>query len=144
MYPQLALYGSGNAVVVWERWNGTNVIVQGALRPTAGPWQAAQDLSPAGGNASNAQVALNGAGDAVAVWSHQILSDTTVQGAVRPAGGSWGAAQDLSPADLDERQIAGRAGLRRQRPRRVGALEWREPDRAGRVAPVGRSLAGAG
>ena len=122
-YPQVAVNGAGTAVVVWERWNGTNVIVQGALRPTAGPWQVAQDLSPAGGNASNAQVALSGAGDAVAVWSHQILADTTVQGAKRPAGGAWRCCAGPVGAELEQRQRAGRAGLRRKRARRVGALE---------------------
>lgn len=95
--PQVALDAAGNAVAVWHRSNGTNDIVQAAVRPPGGAWQPGQDLSAPGEDASQPQVALDPAGDAVAVWRRATGTNLIVQAAVRPgASGIWQGAQDLS------------------------------------------------
>ena len=101
--PEVALDPQGNAVAVWERFNGTNFIVQGAVRPAAsGVWQTPLDLSVAGQSAELPKVALDPQGNAVAVWQRFNGTDEIIQGAVRPAGsGVWQAPIDLSVAGQD-------------------------------------------
>jgi PKD domain len=96
--PQIAMNAAGEAVAVWERSNGTNVIVQGSIRPAGGSFSAPADLSQAGGDADEPQVAIDGAGDAVAVWQRSNGTNTIVQEAFRLAGSGFSAPVDLSQA----------------------------------------------
>ena len=106
--PQLAVDAAGNAVAIWRRYNGTNYIVQSSTRPAGGPWQPPLDLSAAGQSASEPQLAVDSAGNALAIWSLSNGSNTIVQSATRPAGGSWQVAHDLSTIgrNASEPQIA--------------------------------------
>src|SRR5438874_586268 len=89
--PQVAFDGSGNALAVWRRSNGTNFIVQSAFRPAGGAFGAPVDLSAAGQNAFQPQVAFDGAGNALAVWERSNGTNNIVQSSFRPAGGAFGA-----------------------------------------------------
>jgi hypothetical protein len=100
-FPEVAFDGQGNAIAVWRRFDGTNFIVQAAVRAAGGSFGAAQDLSAAGQTANDPQVAVDGQGNAIAVWSRSNGTNDIVQAAVRAAGGSFGAAQDLSAAGQD-------------------------------------------
>lgn len=90
--PQVAVDGHGNAIVVWHRWtNGlfSTRIVQAALRPAgADAWQAPVNISEPG--ATNPQIAFDGHGNAIAVWSGN-------GAAFKPAGGPWQAPVELEP-----------------------------------------------
>ncbi len=94
--PQVAVDAAGDAVAVWHRSNGRNSIVQAVLRPVGGSFGIPVDLSERGRDALNPQVAMDPAGDAVAVWQRSNGSNYIVQAALRPAGGSFGAPMDLS------------------------------------------------
>ena len=94
--PVVALDAQGGATAAWERFNGANYIVQSAIRPAGGVWQAPVDLSVTGQNASLPQVALDAHGNADAVWERSNGATDIVQGATRPAGGTWQAPVDLS------------------------------------------------
>lgn len=69
-----------------------------AVPAFAGPgWTAAQDLSPLGALPSNAKVAVDGAGNATAIWSEAGVTDTTVLSATRPAGSTvWTSPETLA------------------------------------------------
>ena len=97
--PQVAVDPAGDTVAVWSRSNGFNEIVQAASRPAGGAWSGPVDLSAGGGNALEPQVAIDGSGNAVAVWSRSNGSRTVVQAAVMGAGGAWSPAVDLSDAE---------------------------------------------
>jgi hypothetical protein len=99
-FPEVVFDGQGNAIAVWRRFDGTNFIVQAAVRAAGGSFGAPQDLSAAGQTANDPQVAVGGQGNAIAVWSRSNGTNDIVQAAVR-AGGSFGAAQDLSAAGQD-------------------------------------------
>jgi len=61
-------------------------------RALAGSWQAPVDVSRPGDHASGPRVAVDGSGDAVAVWTSspgENASAVLVQSAARPLGGSW-------------------------------------------------------
>jgi len=84
--PQVAFDGQGNAIAVWSRSNGTNFIVQAAVRAAGGSFGAAQDLSAAGQDAHVPEVAVDGQGNAIVVWSRSNGTNYIVQAAVRAAG----------------------------------------------------------
>jgi len=93
--PTVAMNDAGDAVAVWRRTTGTDTI-QGAVRPAGGGWSEPDDLSNSGENAAEPEVALDETDDAVAVWTRSDGSKDIVQGAVRPVGGDWTEAADLS------------------------------------------------
>ena len=100
-FPEVAVDGQGNAIAVWQRFDGTNFIVQAAARAAGGSFGSPQDLSAAGQTANDPQVAVDGQGNAIAVWSRSNGTNFIVQAAARAAGGSFGSPQDLSAAGQD-------------------------------------------
>jgi PKD domain len=106
--PQIALDSAGDATALWTRSNGTNTIIQSAFKPAGGPWQGPIDLSATGQNASEPQLAVDPAGDAVAIWRRYDGSNYIAQAASKPVGGAWLAPLDLSAAgqSASEPQIA--------------------------------------
>jgi hypothetical protein len=100
--PQVGLDDRGDTIAVWDRFDGSNEIVQAAVRPAAtGAWQTPQDLSSAGQNAIVPRLSVDGQGDAVAVWQRFDGTHAIVQAAARQADAGFGAAQDLSAAGQD-------------------------------------------
>ncbi len=102
---QVAIAADGATTVVWRRWNGSNVIVQARTRPAAsGTFSAAVDLSAAGRNAFDPQLAIAADGATTVVWRRDDGSNFIVQASTRAAGsgsGTFGAAQDLSASGRD-------------------------------------------
>jgi PASTA domain-containing protein/PKD domain-containing protein len=98
-FPGVAVNAAGDGVAVWNRSNGTNSIIQAAVRPAStGVWGSPQDLSAIGQSAFTPQVAIDAAGNAIAVWERTNASAIpTVQASRRSAAsGVWGTPQDLS------------------------------------------------
>lgn len=97
--PQVGFDPSGNALAVWSRsTNGIDrVVAQASFRPAGGVFGSAVDLSGAGQSGFDPQVAFDGSGDAVAVWTrYKADANDVVQAAYRPAGGAFAPAVDLS------------------------------------------------
>jgi PKD domain len=99
--PAVSVDPAGDAVAVWWRYDGSNEIIQAASRPAGGTWQGPTNLSAPGDGAIEPHVAVDPAGDAVAVWTRYDGSDYIVQSASRAAGGTWGAPADLSTMGQD-------------------------------------------
>lgn len=100
--PDVGINAAGEAIAVWLHFDGSNDIVQAASRPAGGEWSESDDLSEAGENAHDPQVAIDPDGDAVATWNRwdSTASALIVQAAVRAAGNEWSAPDDLSEARL--------------------------------------------
>lgn len=94
--PQLAVNAAGDAAAVWSRGAGGVFVTQVATRPAGGAWSAPQDLSPPGQDTGDADVALDPAGDAMAVWYEGPGANYVIKAAYRPAGGAWSASQSIS------------------------------------------------
>ena len=99
--PSVAFDAHGNAVAAWLRSDGTNDRVQAAFRPAGGSFGPAVDLSGAGQDADSPRVAVSEQGDAMVVWERFDGANQRIQTAIRPAGGSFGGAVDLSEAGQD-------------------------------------------
>jgi hypothetical protein len=97
--PRVALDSAGNALAIWQRWNGSTYIIEASVRPAGGTWQTPEALSGFGGLAFEPSVALDRDGNALAVWRRYVYdSRVIIQAAARPANGSWQPAEDLFPA----------------------------------------------
>ncbi|HEX8104161.1 MAG TPA: hypothetical protein VF533_16200 [Solirubrobacteraceae bacterium] len=110
--PDLAVAadGSGNALYVWNRLGDPGAI-QIRRRAADGALGAVQTVSSAGGYASRPDVALDGPGNAVIVWSGS-SGDTSVPTVIkarrRSAAGVLGPVMSLSPAadEVGEARVA--------------------------------------
>ena len=79
--PEVAIDPSGASTVVWKGSDGTNDIVEAANGSAVGSFSAAVDLSAAGQDAVFPRVAMDGGGDATAVWWRSDGANQIVQAA---------------------------------------------------------------
>ncbi len=94
--PQITTAPDGTAIAVWQRFNGSNTIIQAATRPPGGSFEAPEDLSATGQNAFSPEITTAPDGTTTAVWTRSNGSDGIIQAATRPPGGSFGPPVDLS------------------------------------------------
>lgn len=97
--PAVAMNGAGDAVVAWQRASGTGFFAQASLRDAGTNFSTPLELGPAGfEELGPPQAAIDGAGTAIVVWQRfdAMSTNTVVQAAIRPAGGSFGAPVPLS------------------------------------------------
>ncbi len=95
--PDVAIDPQGNGIAVWRPTDGR---VRAAFRLAAGTWQPPPQTLAATGTAPD--VAMDGGGNALAVWTETVQNGgsggyTRIKAAFRPAGGSFGSAQTLTP-----------------------------------------------
>jgi hypothetical protein len=94
--PQVAVDPNGNAVFTWVRFDGANTRIQARRRSAAGTLSAVQDLSAAGQDASDPQVAIDGSGNAVFTWVRFDGTSFRTQARARSTAGVLSPVQDLS------------------------------------------------
>ncbi len=93
---QVASDADGDAVAVWQGYDGSNYRVQARSLSAAGVLGPIKTLSAAGQFADYPQVASDADGDAVAVWHND--SNSRVQARSLSAAGVLGPAENLSAA----------------------------------------------
>ena len=95
-YPQAAISDGGGAVVVWSTMDH----VWASTYSPAGAWGTPQPIeAPGGGTASQAQVAMDSSGNALAVWSQGEAGAGHIYGGRYTAGtGTWDAAAMIDTA----------------------------------------------
>lgn len=93
--PQIAMVGSDAAVAVWEE-DGQ---VMSSQFTRARGWEAPQPLEAIGGQASNARVAGNGRGVAMAIWQHTVGRIDSLRYSRFEAGKGW-SSPDVMPGAL--------------------------------------------
>jgi hypothetical protein len=108
---EVGVDADGDATAVWTNDATVGSVVQAAYRPAGAGWEPPLDLSGPGGEVEAADLAVNPAGDAVAVWRVTTGGNFSVQTAFRPAGGPWqpsetvsspGAAGETPQVSIDE------------------------------------------
>ncbi len=100
--PQVAVNSSGKAVAVWAGKEGKSLVIESSTRSADGRWSLPETISNLGEKSTEPQVALNDAGDAVAVWRirNHLVRDK-VQSASRSAGGTWSVPTNISEPGRD-------------------------------------------
>jgi len=105
--PQIALDASGNALVVWTRYQNN---IWAVRRPVSGPWEHEVEIEPDNGGtvAAKPQIAVNARGDALAVWVESDFNGQYVMANRYTAGTGWGTAAMISANvyETDASQIA--------------------------------------
>ncbi len=96
--PRIAIAADGTATAVWQRSDGANQVIQAATRPPGGTFAVAEDLSEPGQDAFLPQIAFDPDGTSTVVWRRSNGSNQIAQATTRPAGGSFGPAENLSQA----------------------------------------------
>ncbi len=99
--PRVAVDERGNALAAWTQEIAGAPRVFCAARPRAGDWSAAQQLSPAGLDASEPSLAVDRENNAIAAWTADPdganpAAATFIQAALRAAGDSFGAVATIS------------------------------------------------
>ena len=94
--PRIAVDSVGDVVAVWYRFDGSHWIVQSTSKPAGGAWATPVDLSAGDHDAGSPQIAIDHAGNAIAVWNRYYNGEFVVQSASKPAGGTWGQPVDIS------------------------------------------------
>jgi methionine-rich copper-binding protein CopC len=97
--PAIGFSDGGDAVALWARQNGAGeaIVIEAANRPSGGAWTLPAPLgTTTTGSVPNVQIAVNGRGDAAAVWTEKRSDQSVIRTSSRPAGGSWDPARDLS------------------------------------------------
>lgn len=96
--PQVAIGGDGTAVAVWERSDGDYSSIQASVLAPGGTWLAPERLSIPGGAATAARVAMDDAGDTLAIWRWYDGTNWIVASSFRPAGHDWQRVRQVSTA----------------------------------------------
>jgi hypothetical protein len=108
--PHVVLDSEGNATAVWDRWNGSDTVVESAYRPAGEEWGAPENLSepplegepvPGAHDAQSPRIAVDGEGDVTVIWERYAGTKILLQAVDRPSGGSW-----TDPVDLGEMNLA--------------------------------------
>jgi hypothetical protein len=101
--PQLAIDGNNNVIAVWRRFDGTNTRIQSSTSADSGStWSTPLDLSDAGQDADQPQLAIDGNNNVIAVWQRSDGTNTIIQSSTSAdSGSSWSTRLDLSAAGQD-------------------------------------------
>ena len=103
--PQVAVDLDGDAVFTWTRVDGTSTRSQTRARSALGALSAVQNLSAAGHDGYDPQVAVDDSGDAVFTWMN--FTTGRIQARERSAAGVLGAVQNISASGtVEEPQVA--------------------------------------
>ncbi len=93
-YPQAAVDASGNAVVVWRQLDGSRYNIWANRYDVGSGWGTAQLIETEdAGSAYDPQVALDGSGNAVAVWRQWDGTSNNIWANRYVVGSGWGTAQ---------------------------------------------------
>ena len=91
--PQIAIDANGNAVVVWQKYNGDhNNIWSSRYSASAASWSTPTYISNGVGSAVNPQVAFDADGNAVAVWYQDDGNTNIWSNRYTASTGLWGTA----------------------------------------------------
>jgi len=93
--PVVGVDRSGNALAIWEQYDGTRWGIWAARYPVGDTWSNATELDDGSRNAQGASIAVGPEGTAFAMWTYDTGSRTIVQ-ANRFNLGGWGGTRNIS------------------------------------------------
>jgi hypothetical protein len=119
--PSVAIGPGGYAVAVWASYDGVSSAIQTATYSPDGNWSTPLTLSSQGNRIPQTGVAIDGLGNAIAVWELDNHAGSTVQTAWLPFGGVWSA-----PANISSPGTVAIAPVLAISPNGFAAVAWEE------------------
>lgn len=106
--PNIAVDPTGNAVLVWQGYDGSNYIIQSSSYSKIGGWSSTKSLSEAGQDAQGPSLGVDSLGNATVVWSRFDGWSSIIQAAKLPFNGVWSTPVNISDAgqNADSAKIA--------------------------------------
>lgn len=94
--PRLAVHSDGHAMAAWSRRDNTGkrLVVAARFRPGEG-WSPPEAISTMGGDAYDAQVAMDAAANSIVSWQQKIHGEETILARRFEPGTGWSAAVQL-------------------------------------------------
>ena len=99
--PQVGMDNTGKGYATWERFDGQVLRIQARVRSASGKYGKTFDLSGANRDAFSPQVAVNGTGNALFVWTRFDGTNDRIQARTRSASGTVGSVLSLSDPGRD-------------------------------------------
>jgi hypothetical protein len=102
--PHVALGPDGTLAAIWTESIGAKQLLRVQVKPPGAPLGAPETVSPAGVDASQAQVGVDASGEVIVSWIAYDASDSNrlrAYVAIRPPGGPFGAPAAASPPAND-------------------------------------------
>jgi hypothetical protein len=100
-YAEVGMDANGNAIAVWQQFDGTRFNIMSNVLPSGGSWGTAEPIENDINPSTLPQIAVNAAGEALAVWMHEQDGgegqDVMVNRYV--PGSGWGASAPLDGTD---------------------------------------------
>ncbi|MEW5879741.1 MAG: immunoglobulin domain-containing protein [Pseudomonadota bacterium] len=93
--PDVVMDASGNAIAVWQRFDGSTDNIDASRYTSGSGWSAPQPIENGAGSASNARIAVDGSGNAIAVWSQSNGTSYNLTANRYTQGVGWGTAQPI-------------------------------------------------
>jgi hypothetical protein len=81
LFPQIAVDSLGNVSAVWTSYDGTNLFTAASTKPFGLSWQPTPDILSPANVVSPSQIAIDGSGNATAVWLTDDGDNIVVQSA---------------------------------------------------------------
>ena len=96
----VAIDAAGDTAVVWTQREESTQVIEASLRPAGGGFTTPATISPtpllSGHSALDPRVAIDAAGDVTAIWRYFDGTNSVIQVANRPPGGSFSAPSPLT------------------------------------------------
>lgn len=124
LYPRVAVDGSGNAVAVWEQYDGVLKNVWSNRYVVGSGWETAQLIENENSyHAFNGQVAMDEAGNAIATWSQSDGSRPNIWASRYVVGSGW---ENPQLIEFDNSGMAGQTELGMDSSGGAIAVWWQE------------------
>jgi hypothetical protein len=91
-YPQIAIDTTGNAIAVWEQFDGSRYNIKANRYVLNVGWGTPVTIESGSGDARNPRIAMDPNGNAIAVWEQFNGTRYSIFANRYTAGGSWGSA----------------------------------------------------
>lgn len=99
--PSVAMDGKGNALVVWARSDGTNSHIYSARYSTETGWENIGPIENGPGDATAPRIAIDEAGNGIAVWSQKNGGRSGIYASRYLAGSGWDTPTSIESGSRD-------------------------------------------
>jgi hypothetical protein len=104
LYPQVGMDSGGNALVVWEQYDGTRYNIISARFASSSGWSTSAPIESDAGSATDPQIGVDPSGNAVAVWTQQGTARINVVANRYTPGAGWGTPTLIETDDTGDTQ----------------------------------------